>query len=744
MRVWQVLAAVAALQAGCGHGGFPDREYVAGYRHQSPYELVDDQGRPAGFTIDVASEAARRAGVRLRWAHAPEGPDQALVRGTVDLWPLLAIMPERQGRIHTTRPYREGLYALAVRPESGIDKPEQFGGRRLTIAPNWWLRRQAASIFAGALQTRSAGRDAAISALCRGDVDGVLLGVNSDIDRLDGAPLQDCRERTIRLLPLTGDTTRAGVGASLRNPGAVAVAERLRDSIDTMAADGTIAGITLKWFGTAGPERSLQARLAEEQWWVWILLAGLIGTATLVAFATTQAVRYRHATREAQAARLEAERANQVKGDFLATLSHELRTPIAGVLGMTEAIAAGPLDRAQREAAAVISRSSESLLALIDDMLNFAKLEAGRMAIETKPFELWTLLEESALALEAQTRQKGLELGFHFSRDLPWIAVGDPLRLRQVLLNLVSNAVKFTESGSVLVTAAVASWHGPEARVRVSVKDTGPGIPRAKQHLLFQRFSQVDSSPSRRAGGTGLGLAISKELLKAMNGTIGVVSQDGQAGAEFWFEVTLPSTPAARPLTMPSGFTLRCQSQMGARQAAAQLAAWEPGAAIDIGIDDSEGALPVPVRPTAVRAALSGFGVAPVAGRDRPLSGYVLLVEDNLVNQKVAAALLRKLGLKVDVATDGAAAIERWLHGHYDAILMDCTMPGMDGYEATRRIRQLEQTTGRHTPIIALTANALEEARQECLAAGMDDFATKPMRLDSLKPLLAAWLGAGG
>ncbi len=740
MRVWPVLA-VAAGMAGCGRGGFPDREYVAGYRHQSPYELVDDQGRPSGFTIDVANEAARRAGVRLRWAPAPEGPDLALERGSVDLWPLLAIMPERNGRIYTTRPYREGLYALAVRAESGIDKVEQFGSRRLTVAPNWWLRRQAASAFSGAIQTPSTDGDAAMSALCRGQVDGVLIGVNSDIDRLNH-PLKDCQDRTIRLLSLGGDTTRAGVGASLRNPGASTVAEHLRDAIDTMIADGTIAGITLKWFGTAGSERGLQARLAEERWWSWILLTGLLAAACLVAIVAALAVRYRRATAEAQAARLEAERANRVKGDFLTTLSHELRTPIIGVLGMIESIVTGPLNPAQREASAVISRSSESLLALIDDMLNFAKLEAGRMSIETKPFELWAAIEESALALEAQTRRKGLALGFHFSKDLPWMVVGDALRLRQVLLNLVSNAVKFTESGSVTVTAAVVGWHGPEARVRIAVRDTGPGIPSAKQHLLFQRFSQVDSSPSRRAGGTGLGLAISKQLLKAMNGTIGVVSKDGQAGAEFWFELPLPCMTDDRPLAVPTPLTLRCRNQEAARQALQQLAAWAPHAAVDISIQDSDGALAIPVRPTAIRAALLGLGAEPVTAIEQPMFGHILLAEDNAVNQKVASALLVKLGLKVDVAADGAAAVARWREGRYDAILMDCTMPGMDGYEATRQIRQLEQGTGKHTPIIALTANALEEARQECLAAGMDDFATKPVRLDTLKPLLAAWLAA--
>ncbi len=540
---------------------------------------------------------------------------------------------------------------------------------------------------------------------------------------------------------MRGDATRAGVGASLRNPGAIPAAEKLRDAIDTMTDDGTIAGVTLKWFGTVGPERGLQARLAEERWWVWILLAGLLATAGLVAVVTTLALRYRGATREAQAARLEAERANQVKGDFLTTLSHELRTPIIGVLGMAESIVAGPLNTAQREAAAVISRSSESLLALIDDMLNFAKLEAGRMSFETKPFELWTAIEESALALEAQTRRKSLALEFHFSKDLPWMVVGDALRLRQVLLNLVSNAVKFTESGSVTVAATVVSWHGPEARVRIAVRDTGPGIPSAKQHLLFERFSQVDSSPSRRAGGTGLGLAISKQLLKAMNGTIGVVSMEGQAGAEFWFELPLPSMTDDRPLTIPTRFTLRCRTPEAARQAVRQMAAWEPEAAIDIGIQDSEGALAIPVRPTAMRAALSASRCAPAAV-ERPLSGHILLAEDNAVNQKVASALLLKLGLRVDVAADGTAAVARWREGHYDAILMDCTMPGMDGYEATRQIRQLEQGTGRHKPIIALTANALEEARQECLTAGMDDFATKPVRLDTLKPLLAAWLDA--
>ena len=737
MNRMPVVAAIAML-AGCGSRDFPDREYAAGYRHSPPNELVDAQGRPFGFTIDLADEAARRSGVRLRWVHAPEGPDRALESGAVDLWPLLVALPERAGRLYITRPYREGLYAMAVLANSGIDRLEDFGPRRLTSGSVWWLQRQVRTAFPAATPVPSSSQEEAIATLCRGQADGALLAINSDANGLV-KPQPECRNQTVRLLPLGGHGTSSGVGASPRNAGAKAAAERLRDAIDGMAEDGTLPGLTLKWFGTAGPKRGLVLQLSEERRWNWILLASLLAAGALAAVLAAFAIRHKRATREAQAARREAERANQVKSDFLTTLSHELRTPIIGVLGMTESIAAGPLGAAQRDAAAVILRSSESLLALIDDMLTCAKLEAGRLSIDSRPFELWTVTEETTLAMEAQARKRGLELSFDFSADLPRVAVGDPLRLRQVLLNLVANAVKFTETGGVTVGARVTGWHGPEARVRFTVSDTGPGIPLAKQHLLFERFSQVDSSPARRAGGTGLGLAISRQLVNAMNGTIGVASGDGRPGAEFWFELPLPVLEP-ETVEVTAGTGIRCRSSEAARQAARQIEAWSPGACVRIAVEDDEDALPWPVRPSALRRAIRQAVQAPAPKPDIRLSGRILLVEDNAVNQKVASALLLKLGLEVDVAADGGTAIERCRTQRYDAILMDCTMPGMDGYEATRRIRALERGTIRHTPIIALTANALDEARRECLEAGMDDFASKPVRLDTLKPLLATWL----
>ena len=741
MSMKPAMAAIVML-AGCGSRDFLDREYVAGYRHSPPNELTDERGRPFGFTVDLTTEAARRAGIRLRWVHAPEGPDQAFAHHAVDLWPLLVALPERTGHIHFTRPYREGLYAMAVLAGSGIGRLEEFGPRRLTSGNIWWLQRQVRTAFPSATPIPSSSQDEAIAALCRGQVDGALLAINSDTNG-QVRPQPDCRNQNLRLLPLGGHGTSSGIGASRRNPGAIAAAERLRNAIDTMADDETMAGITLKWFGTAGPKRSVVVRLSEEHRWNLILLASLLAAGALAGVLAALTIRYKRATREAEEARRQAERANQVKSEFLTTLSHELRTPIIGVLGMTESIVTGPLNAAQREAASVISRSSESLLALIDDMLTSAKLEAGHVAIDSRPFELWTVIEETTIAMEGQARKRGLELSFDFDRDLPWTTVGDPLRLRQVLLNLVANAVKFTETGGVTVSARAAGWNGPEARVRVSVTDTGPGIPSDKQHLLFERFSQVDSSPSRTAGGTGLGLAISRQLVQAMGGTIGLLSSEGRPGADFWFELPLPVLEP-ESFHAAAGSLVSCRSGQAALQARRQIEAWSLGEAIRIEVEDHEEALHSPVRPSALRRAIQHAAKAPAPKPSLRLAGRVLLVEDNTINQKVASALLLKLGLQVDVASDGGVALERCRTQRYDAILMDCTMPGMDGYEATRRIRAMERGTSLHTPIIALTANALEDARRECLEAGMDDFANKPVRLDTLKPLLATWLGSSG
>jgi signal transduction histidine kinase/ActR/RegA family two-component response regulator len=451
-----------------------------------------------------------------------------------------------------------------------------------------------------------------------------------------------------------------------------------------LAALTILGTVVAEWIGQSlnFPVEIRLASLAMARAYVLGSTAVVIGVvlAATGLLAVMRAELKRHSVNESALhhAKTDADTANRAKGDFLAVMSHEMRTPLNAVMGFANLLSDTKLDEAQRGYVGTITGEGSRLAALINDILDLAKIDEGRLILERVPFSPVETIHEVLRLLGARAAEKKIDLRFEAQITGPLLLTGDPLRFRQIVLNLVDNALKFTATGSVTVFLAWSpAAHGaPEGCLTIRVRDTGIGISRERQAMLFRMFVQAEPSTTRRFGGTGLGLAICQRLVTLMGGDIGVKSEPG-SGAEF--SVKLPLAEIALPSS-----------------------------------SDSAG-------PT----LLSSGGHQP----------RILVVDDVETNRVLLEAFLRRHGFDAEIAEDGEAAVRLALAQRYDAILMDLQMPGLDGYAATGRIRAAE-SAGRHTPIIALTASIARGTREKCLAAGMDEFLTKPLDLGELRSLL--------
>ncbi|MCX6620487.1 MAG: ATP-binding protein [Acidobacteria bacterium] len=652
------------------------RHLRVGYDSAPPYTQTGANGRAEGLVVDVLNEAARRRGIVLDWVGAVQGAEPSLQKNLVELWALARPTPKWEREFHCTKPWLRNGFFLVAPARNPVPPSSRLKGKKLALVNGPVTRERAKHDFPDAIHLIATNRLEVMLRLCRGEADAALVEKRLLQSVLLGRP-KPCAEFPLQVTRVRGSEIELGIGSTKASAD---VADMLRDEIERLRADGTVSRALDTWCPllTNEAEVLFEEQEARRTRTIYLTILGLAAFGGIV-------VLWQY--RNVNAARRLAEGASVAKSDFVASISHEIRTPLAGILSTAELLSGTGLSTEQAEYAGVISQSGQTLLALLNNVLDIKKIEAGKLELSVAPFHLTELLSQTLDTFRASANRKGLALSLDGLEAIPARVVGDGMRIREVLANLLGNAVKFTQAGSVSVHCTWTAGD-PAGRLRVAVDDTGIGIPEGLEQNLFQKFTQADSSINKKYGGTGLGLALARELVRLMDGDIGCKSRPG-AGAEFWFEVPLSLVPV------------------------------------------DAGPAPCPA-PAAVPVARS---------RDGQAAPWVLLVEDNAVNRLVATRFLARAGCHVDEASSGREALERVAARRYDAVFMDCFMPEMDGYEATRQIRARENG-GPRTPVVALTAAAFTSDREKAAAAGMDDYLTKPLDRAELTRVLDRWVFA--